>query len=194
LATFGADTYGAAINTDVIAGGAGGTTNSLRFNTAAANTVTLTGTNTINSGGILVTPAVGANPSTISGGTLRGATAADLVVIQNNTAGSLTIGSTISDNGGATGLTKAGTGTLILSAANNYSGITTVAQGNLTYTGTLGSGPVNVVSGGTLQIGDGVDEWHHSKLWGQSRYSADQQRNRPDGLESVQCRLDFQLD
>jgi hypothetical protein len=72
LATFGADTYGAAVNTNVVTGGAGATTNSLRFNTAAATTVTLTGTNTINSGGILETAAVGANSSTITGGTLRG--------------------------------------------------------------------------------------------------------------------------
>src|SRR5581483_7958167 len=94
--------------------------NSLRFNTAAANTFTLTGTNTVTSGGILVTSAVGNNLSTITGGTLLGASGQDLVVIQNNTSNGLTIASAIQNNTTATGLTKSGAGTLTLSGANTY--------------------------------------------------------------------------
>ena len=101
----------------------------MRFNAAAANTLTLSGNNTITSGGILVTPAVGANATTLTGGTLLGASGKDLVVIQNNTSGALTVGSVIADNGGATGLTKSGSGTLALTAANTYAGGTTIANG-----------------------------------------------------------------
>ena len=156
LAAFGADTYGAGVNTDVVAGGAGASTNSLRFNTAAATTVTFAGANTIDSGGILVTSAVGANTSTITGGTLAGSATTGLTLIQNNTAGGLTIGSGIVDNGGATGLTKAGIGTVTLTAANTYSGTTYVSQGTLIALGSVGTGLANVAPGATLQVGDGT--------------------------------------
>ena len=132
------------------------TPNSLRFNTAAANTVTLaTGTNTINSGGILVTSTVGNNLSTLTGGTLNGASGMDLVVIQNNTSNGLTIASVIADNTTATGLTKAGAGLLTLTSANTYAGVTTIGAGTLQLggSGTLGSGSYagNITTNGTLE-------------------------------------------
>jgi autotransporter-associated beta strand protein len=105
--------------------------NSLRFNTAAARTLTLSGTNIIQSGGILETSTVGNNASTITGGTLEGASGKDLIVIQNNTANSLSIGSVIADNTTATGLTKSGAGTLVVTGANTYTGVTTVNAGTL---------------------------------------------------------------
>jgi fibronectin-binding autotransporter adhesin len=103
---------------------------SLRFNSAATRTINATG-QTLTTGGILVTPAVGNNLSTITGGTLQGAASQDLVIIQNNPGKELTIGSVIADNVGATGLTKSGVGALILTAANTYSGVTTVNEGLL---------------------------------------------------------------
>ncbi len=112
----------------------GASPNSLRFATAGANTLTLTGINTLNTGGILVTSAVGANPILITGGSLTGASGGDLSITQNNPAGSLTIASIIEDNG-ITNLVKSGPGTAILSGDNTYTGNTTVAGGTLTLSG-----------------------------------------------------------
>ena len=156
LATYGTDTFGAAVNTDVTTSGAGATTNSLRFNTASASTVTLTGANVIDSGGILMTSAVGANINTITGGSLAGSSTAGLTVIQNNTAGLLNIGSVIENNGGATGLTKAGAGMLVLSGVNTYSGPTVVSQGALVLTNPLANSTVTTLPAGTLVVGDGT--------------------------------------
>ena len=154
-----ADTWAAANNTNVTtssAPGSGSTTNSLRFNTAGANTLTLAGINVVTSGGILVTDAVGNNASTITGGTIKGASGKDLVVIQNNTAGDMTIGSIIADNTTATGLTKSGSGTLALTGANSYTGATTINGGvlniqNATALGTTAQG-TTVASGAALQL------------------------------------------
>lgn len=137
LASYTDDAWADGNNTNVTTSNTltSATTNSLRFNSAAANTLTLNGTNTVTSGGILVTSAVGANDTSITGGTLQGAGGQDLVVIQNNTDGTMTIGSVIADNGGATGLTKSGSGVLALTAANTYTGATNI-------------------NGGVIQIGD----------------------------------------
>jgi fibronectin-binding autotransporter adhesin len=106
---------------------------SLRFNAAGMRTINATG-QTLTTGGILVTPGVGGSPSTITGGTLMGASGAanqDLVIIQNNGAGELAIGSVIVDNANPTGLTKSGSGTLTLSSANTYTGTTVASEGLL---------------------------------------------------------------
>jgi fibronectin-binding autotransporter adhesin len=156
---YSTDTYGTTLNTDVVTGGSGASTNSLRFNTAAANTVTFTGTNTITSGGILVTSNVGANLTDITGGTLEGAASADLVVIQNNTSGGLTIDSTIADNTGATALTKSGPGLLTLTGPNTYTGKLFLNGGilNAATTNIDGSSTTNNITfnGGTLQAATG---------------------------------------
>jgi autotransporter-associated beta strand protein len=112
------------------------TANSLRFSAAGANTLSLTGSNVITTGGILVGTGVGANLSTISGGTLAGAASKDLSVVQNNTSSGLTIDSVIANNGGATALSKAGAGLLTLGGSN-------------TFTGGL------VINGGSVAIGNG---------------------------------------
>ncbi|NDC63580.1 MAG: hypothetical protein EBZ59_06240, partial [Planctomycetia bacterium] len=131
--------------------------NSLRFNTNAASTLSIApaGVLTVSSGGILVTTNVGGNPTTISGGSLRGAAGADLVVIQNNTfaSGGLTISSTITDNGSATGLTKSGLAPLTLTAVNTYSGTTTLNSGTLILgnDAALGTGRL-AINGGSLDV------------------------------------------
>ncbi len=135
------------------------TPNSIRFSGAAANTLTLTGTNVVATGGILVTPSVVGNASTIAGGTLEGSSGGDLVVNQwdSNAAGTLTISSTIANNGNATALTKAGPGKLILSTNNSYTGGTYIVGGTLAVTadgqlggGTSGSPTTITINGGTL--------------------------------------------
>jgi len=148
------DVWASGSNTTVTASSApasGSVTNSLRFAAAGANTVTLSGTNTLTSGGILVTGSVGNNLSSIAGGILQGAAGQDLVVIQNNTSNGLTISSAIQNNGSATGLTKTGGGTLALTGSNSYSGSTILVAGTLQVgnNSALGSGTV-VLNAGTV--------------------------------------------
>ena len=132
------------------------TGNSLRFNSPAANTLTLAaGSNAINAGGILVGSAVGSNLSTITGGTITGAANQNLAIIQNNTSGGLTISSAIVDNT-STSVTKLGAGLLTIDSANTYTGGTTVAAGTLKLSGAGTLGPVAarvaVSSGAVLDL------------------------------------------
>ncbi|HEY1685024.1 MAG TPA: autotransporter-associated beta strand repeat-containing protein [Tepidisphaeraceae bacterium] len=133
-----------------------GTTNSLRFGSASADTVTLSGTNTIISGGILVSSGVGNNLSVINGGTLEGPAAGEMVIDQYNTANSLVIGSTIADNGGQSFLSKVGPGLVILTGTNTFTGQLTVGSGSLQLGngGTTGSvaGLISVNTGANLSI------------------------------------------
>ena len=110
-------------NTDVTAADIvlpNATTNSLRFNTAITNSVTLSGANTITTGGVLVTTNVGANNSTITGGSLTSGNGQDMIVFQNNQQGSLIIASQLTDNGGTSiGFTLTGGGVTSLTNTNN---------------------------------------------------------------------------
>lgn len=119
---------------------------SLRFNQPLAATISQDSTARIlTTGGILVTPNVGANTSTISVATLRApASAPDLVIIQNNTEGILKITSKISQNAsaGTTGLTKAGPGTVLIEGSSAY------ASGDFT-------GAIRILDG-ALQIASGT--------------------------------------
>ncbi len=140
------------------------TINSLRFNANGGNagfTLTLpTGTNTIDSGGILITPAVGAFASTITHGSLTSGNGQDLIVNQYNTSATLTIRSTIVDNGATPiALTKSGPGTLILTGGGSYTGGTYVNSGILSVQGvTIGSsgGAVNIAAGAELDLQGGA--------------------------------------
>ncbi len=105
----------------------------IRFNTAGAFTLTLTGNNnTVGSSGILVTANVGSSLSTIAGGRIRGPAGGDLIIHQYNTAGALTISAVIADNGG-TRLVKTGPGVLNLTTTANslFTGGVVVNQGTL---------------------------------------------------------------
>ena len=131
------------------------TPNTLRFNTAAAHTLTLAaGTNVINSGGILVGSNVGNNLSTITGGDLTGAASSDLIITQNNTSNDLTISSVIADNSG-TNLIKSGDGTVNLATAATYTGETIVGAGKLVIQNGVASDNFTVNSGSTLEFNTG---------------------------------------
>jgi len=73
-----------------------------------------------------------------------------------NAGGSFTYGNGIADGSGSLGVVKLGTGTLVLSSANTYTGGTTISAGTLQLSGsgTLGStsGILNVNSGATLDL------------------------------------------
>ena len=119
------------------------------------STIAIPGANTltIGSGGVLIT----AGGATISGGSLKGAAGADLVVHQNS-ATAATISATIANNGGS-GLTKTGTGTLVLSGTNGYAGNTFLNAGVLDVNSdaALGTGAtVTSRAGTTLRISGGA--------------------------------------
>jgi len=93
--------------------------------------------------------------NTIAGGASMGlALAVNNAVIHANTDTTINISNVISETGGSRGITFSGQGTLVLSAANTYTGGTTVSQGTLRTANTTdsatGNGTVTVASGATL--------------------------------------------
>ncbi len=137
--------------------GANVTVGSVRFNDAITTpTLTLNGTHTIDSGGILVTGNVGANATLITGGTLTSGNGQDLIVIQNNTnaSGALTLDVTIT---GAIGFTKSGGGRLNLTGTNEYTGDTYLNGGVTSISSNASLGAVSTgaavhLNGGTLAV------------------------------------------
>lgn len=131
-----------------------------------------TGTYNLN-GGTLTTPAIGRGNGTatfnmgggtlIAGTTLAGQFATDLPIsLTNSTTSAInTNGNETFLTGAITGggaLTKLGVGNMTLSGANTYSGGTSIAGGTLIAANgpnnptPLGTGPVTIQAGGTLQI------------------------------------------
>ena len=91
----------------------------------------------------------GAVTSTVTGGTVRTVTV---------NGGTLTVGGTITDAAGTDGLTKAGAGTLVLGAANNFSGPVNINAGTVKVNdfGALGTNATpgtTIANGATLDIG-----------------------------------------
>ena len=101
------------------------TANTIQF-TGSANTITASGAKSLSLNGIMND---GSGTATISGGSLVIGSTKELVCTGP---GNMTVGSVIQDNaGGASALTMAGSGTLVLSATNTYSGPTTVSAGTV---------------------------------------------------------------
>ncbi len=99
--------------------------------------MTLDGTLTLNSGGLLVS---GSGSTVITGGTLKGASGTDLVVQQYASA-DLTISSTLAlITLRPLALTKSGTGKLILTGTDNLTG-------------------TNFLNGGVVEVSDLANVW-----------------------------------
>ena len=136
-----------AVGTGTITFGGGalsGTGTTLRTLT---NAVTFTGDGTIGEA------ATNTAPLTFNGGVDLGGSTRTLTVLSSTA----TFAGAVS---GAGGLTKGGTGTLVLSTSNSYGGPTTVSAGNLTVSNAsaLGSGAAALnANGGTLSIGSGLN-------------------------------------
>lgn len=75
---------------------------------------------------------------------------ADNLLVTHNGSGTLTIDRPITETGDAKSLTKSGSGMLILSGTNTYTGPTTVSNGTLVVSGSLSNTTVTVNSGATL--------------------------------------------
>lgn len=125
--------------------------NSLNLTGSASVTMTGSGSLALDSGGLI---ANNSSSGTISGGTLKGASSGELFV---NTLANLSISSVITNNGGATVLTKAGSGKLTLSGTNTYTGDTNIIGGTLAVgsAGAIpsGTGKGNVtLAGGTTAV------------------------------------------
>jgi fibronectin-binding autotransporter adhesin len=153
-------------------------TGELRVN---AGTLTLGGASTysgntvLNGGGIIINSLenVGVsgplgNGGTISfnGGTLqfsvnntfdyspRFSTAAGQAISIDTAGQEVTFASALTSSEGT--LTKLGSGTLILSGANTYNGLTTVSLGKLVFQGSTGTGIITVTNGAALGVTGGV--------------------------------------
>lgn len=123
--TYTANSWAAANHTTVTSSNSpssASTTRSLRFNLPSALTVTLAGVNNITTGGILVTPDVGANLTTIAGtGSITAPAGQEIFVNQFNTSGGLTISAVLSNTANLS------TQSVTLAASTVITGLTSTA-------------------------------------------------------------------
>lgn len=117
--------------------------------TTSTAALTISGT-ALTIGGSGITMQANAAASVVSSGVVLGANQN----WTNNSANTLTVSGIVSESGGARNLTKGGSGTLILSGANSYTGTTSVSAGTLTLTGnrTVASGIVTMGGTSTLNL------------------------------------------
>ncbi len=158
---------------------------SLRFAQAQARTITLEPDKTLTTGGILVSGAVGNNLSSITNGTLRSAATVadrDLVIINNDTSSSLTIGAVIANAvAGATGLTKSGPGVLTLTAANTYTGPTVINAGNVIVSSVAAKSTAQPLGKGDITLSGGK----LSFVVGNSLFATDKNLHLAEGTTST---------
>ncbi|KQZ69554.1 hypothetical protein ASE06_01670 [Sphingopyxis sp. Root214] len=142
----------------------------LRYTAAAGSNVAIGALNTLGiDGTIIVAPSTLATNQSITGGSLTGSAGGGTLGVQHNGTGILTIGSTIVNNSGATGFAKSGGGIVRLTAANSYTGGTTLSGGRLEVTQLADGGAASsigassadaanlVLESGTLVYTGGVD-------------------------------------
>lgn len=104
----------------------------LKYTAAANSTVNIGASQTLGvDGTIIVANTVGNSSQLLRGGLLTGGSGGSPLGVMQNGGGTFKIESTIVDNGGATGLTKSGTGNLQLTGQNTYTGATVLSGGTL---------------------------------------------------------------
>ncbi|MBZ9810849.1 MULTISPECIES: autotransporter-associated beta strand repeat-containing protein, partial [unclassified Mesorhizobium] len=141
----------------------------LQYTAAANSTVTVAAGQTLGvDGTIIVAPSVTGGSQTITGGSITGTLGGGVLGIQQNGGGVFTIASTIVDNTGMVGFSKAGTGKVVLSGNNTYTGATTVSQGTLSINSVANGGAASaigaasasssnlVIQGATLEYSGGT--------------------------------------
>ncbi|WP_224545079.1 autotransporter-associated beta strand repeat-containing protein [Mesorhizobium sp. CA16] len=122
----------------------------LQYTAAANSTVIVASGQTLGiDGTIIVAPSVGAANQTITGGSMTGTLGGGVLGVQQNGTGTFTIASTIVDNTGAVGFSKAGTGKVVLSGSNTYTGATTVSQGTLSINSVANGGLASAIGAST---------------------------------------------
>jgi autotransporter-associated beta strand protein len=121
--------------------------NSLRFNAASGSDLVLAsgGVLGIASGGLLVTDNVGGTPSLMNGTIFSGAQASNVpeLIITQDSAAVFQLGADLRTN---SALTKSGSGTLLLSGNNVYSGGTEIQDGVLQVSGGNAIGDTSLVT------------------------------------------------
>ncbi|MFM7844719.1 MAG: beta strand repeat-containing protein, partial [Planctomycetota bacterium] len=122
--------------------------------TSASTVATGTGTLTLNGDVTSNIDSIGSQATTISGNLALGAATRTFTVADGVSNVDMTVSAVVS---GTSGLTKAGPGTLQLTATNTYTGATTVSAGTLLVDGaTNASSAVTVSAGGTIGGGSGA--------------------------------------
>lgn len=118
----------------------------LQYTAAANSTVAVAAGATLGvDGTIIVAPSVGATNQTITGGMMTGTLGGGVLGVQQNGGGTFTIASTIVDNTGVVGFSKAGTGKVALSGSSTYTGATTVSQGTLSINSVANAGQPSAI-------------------------------------------------
>ncbi|MFC7397598.1 beta strand repeat-containing protein, partial [Chelatococcus sp. GCM10030263] len=118
----------------------------LQYTVPRNSTVTVADGQTLGvDGTIIVAPSVGAANQTITGGAMTGTLGGGVLGVQQNGTGTFTIASTIVDNTGTVGFSKAGTGRVALTGLNTYTGATTVSQGTLSINSVADAGIASAI-------------------------------------------------
>ncbi len=130
--------------------------------TATANSTVNVGTGNLLGidGTIIVTSTVGGSSQAIQGGSVSGGPGGGALGVQQNSAGTFIIGSTVIDNGVPTSFTVGGSGTgeVRLSGANTYTGATTISGSTLEVTSVANGGTASSIGASSADASNLVIE------------------------------------